>query len=470
MKMYSLFITCLLVLFQTAIGQPSSLNKKQLRKIVSSLDQYMLNRSEAHLFSGTVFIEQGGQVLLKNAYGWKDASLRKRHTTEGIFQIGSLSKPFTAEAILRLQDLGKLSVRDTLCQYLPNFPNACRITIEQLLTHTSGIPSFDAEEKDTIAWTPVAQSVILDVFKNKALEFSPGSEFRYSNSGYFLLGMVVEKVTGKSFEQAVRELIFQPLEMNKSGFDFIHLQDTARVTGYKVYNQQEKVSVHLIDSTVSFATGSMYSSIGDLYKWALSIREKKVLSPQTWDKAFTRFPTNYKLFKAGYGYGWFIDSLFGRRYIWHSGGITGFTSWLAYFPDDDLFIILLNNFLYEGDDRDRQPLLPVQDLAALVFNKPVDLTINTSTFLVSDSLLKIYSGTYQMSDQPSRKMILAQKGKAFLLTLPGVTSLSVEFYSQTRFRVIGQTVITGKFIFENGKLVKLIISQDGQFEWKKIDP
>jgi CubicO group peptidase (beta-lactamase class C family) len=447
------------ITFYSTAQKPIDTSSK--KSPTQKLDEFLISLSNAHKFNGTALIAQKGKILLHKGYGWKNAAANTFNDTNSIYQIGSLTKPFTAQIILKLQELGKLSITDKLNKYLLDYPNGEKITIENLLTHTSGIASYDAEEKDTITWSPVEKADVLSVFKNKPLEFEPGSIFRYSNSGYFLLGMIAEKAGGKPYEQIVRELIFVPLQMTHSGFDFIHLQDTLKATGYKTLNAERQITVHLIDSTVSYATGEMYSSTGDLYKWAKSLADKQILSPGSWKKALTAFHSNY-------GYGFFIDSMNGKKYVGHSGGITGFTSNFVYFPDEDVTIILVNNFLYEGDERDNQPVLPVQELSAIIFDKPYTPYREKKEIKVNDTSLNKYIGTYALSTTPKRTIIVTKQDGSLMATIPGVTTMQFVFNTDTQFQFKNLLNAEGEFITTNGKVIKMVISQNGLFEWIKI--
>ncbi len=427
------------------------------KTIPEKLDEYMTALSGAYKFNGVVLVARQGTVLLKKGYGWKNAAAQEASDVNGIFQIGSLTKPFTAEVILKLEEQGKIALDDKLSKYFPDYPKGDRITIENLLTHTSGIPGYDVEESDTIAWTPVTKEQVIGLFRNQPLEFKPGKKYKYSNAGYFLLGMIIEKVTGKSYEASVRELIFQPLQMLNSGFDFIHLEDLRKVTGYAVLNAGEQRPVHLVDSTVSYAAGAMYSDADDLYKWAVSIARQQILSASIWKRAFTPFKSNY-------GYGWFIDTLSGHDYAGHSGGIMGFTSYLAYFPGEDVTIILLNNFLNE-----REPLsLPVQDLAAIVFDKPYTIYTEKKKADISLSALDSYTGQYALSPKLKRMMVISKGSDGLQASLNGRVISTLVFQSDTRFQFKNIPNSGGEFIVQDGKVIKMVISQNGVYEWIRI--
>ena len=395
---------------------------------------------------------------MNKGYGWKNAATNTLNDSNCIFQIGSNTKPFTAAIILKLEEQGKLSLADNLNKYLPDFPNGNEITIENLITHTSGIPTYTADETDTIAWKPVTKEFILNTFKNSRLEFKPGAKHKYSNSGYFLLGMIIEKVTGNTYEQIVREMIFEPLHMQHSGFDFIHLNDTLKATGYSILNSDKQIPVHLLDSTVAYSAGAMYSTTDDLYRWSKVIAGKEFLSLKTWRKALTPFKENF-------GYGWFIDSMNGKSVIGHTGGITGFVSHFVYFPNEDVTIILLSN---SRDENAPGVALPAQDLSAIIFNKPYSLYQQKKEVAITDSVMSSYIGTYALTGTPKRTMRLAKEDGQPVLIIDSKTTLHMAFQSNTKFQLKELPGVDGEFSLSNGKVIKMVISQNGIFEWLKV--
>lgn len=453
----------LILLFSLAIqlrAQQQSPDTSSSKTLTKKLDDYILSVVNAQRFNGTVLIAQKGKILLQKSYGWKNYETKTPNDTNCIFQIASLTKTFTSAIVLKLQESGKLSVKDKIDKYLPDFPNGKKITVENLLTHTSGIGNIDIEETDTATWTPMNRAEILNAFQNEPLSFKPGTEFTYRNSGYFLLGLIIEKVTGMTYQKAVRKMIFEPLQMNHSGFDFINLNDTLKATGYTILTQEKQTIAHLIDSTVTFASGDIYSTTGDLYKWVKAVSNRRILSPDSWEKTFTPFP-----FKENYGYGWFIGSISSKKCIWHTGATFGFTSNLTYFPANDVTIILLNNFFNETV----QPILSVETISAIVFNKPYTLYKEKSEVKIKAAVLTKYAGTYSLSGTPKRTIVITFHDGNLVANMQG-TLLEIVFNTDTKFQFknLPPGEITGQFILEHGKALKMIISQNGLFEWNKI--
>ncbi|MBV9961988.1 MAG: serine hydrolase [Parafilimonas sp.] len=382
MKKYKIIfiISFITILFNSKAQQ-------QTDSITQQLDQYLLAANKVNKFNGNALIAQNGKILLQKSYGYKNFAAHVLNDSNTIFQIGSVTKQFTAAVILKLQEEGKLSVNDKLNKYFPQFKYANEITIENLLSHTSGIYNYTndiGEEDSAIVCNTVDKQLALDMMFKHDLDFKPGTQFRYNNSGYYLLGMIIEKVTGKSYEQNVRDIIFTPLQMDHSLFDFKHSADTNIATGYQVLNDsiQKEASAWRWDSTVSYAAGAIWSTTNNMYKWAQAIANKKILSAESWKAMFT--PHFQK-----YGYGVFIDSVFGKQTISHGGGIPGFIAYLCYYPHENVSIILLNN---EGDFGEALNGIST-NISAIIFHKPYKLMSNISVKL-PDSFLKKYVGRY----------------------------------------------------------------------------
>jgi CubicO group peptidase (beta-lactamase class C family) len=375
-----LFSTCLLINLSLVGQQTTGLTISQ------KLDEYLNSANTVYKFNGSALIAEKGRVLLAKGYGLKNVSTHLINDTNTIFQIGSITKSFTAIVILKLQEEGKLSVYDKLNKFFPGFPKADKITIQNLLTHTSGIHNYTdiiGEEDSAIVCFPVTREKILEAFENKGLLFKPGKKFVYSNSGYFLLGMIIERVTGKQYETVVREMIFDPLHMDQSGFDYKKVDDINKAQGYIILNNDSLRINRTVDSTVYYSAGSMYSSVTDLYKWVQAIADHKLLNDSSWQQAFTPF-------KNKYGFGFFLDSLYGKSYIRHSGGLLGFTSDLIYYPKEDVTIILLNNVGDYGNS-----LFPVAaGITSIVFGLPYTNWKHSAALNIEEATLKTYVGTY----------------------------------------------------------------------------
>ena len=218
---------------------------------VQKLDELVAAYAKNEKFNGTVLVAQKGTVLLQKGYGYKNAAKNEMNDANTIFQIGSITKQFTSAIILRLQEMKKLSVQDKLSKYFPALSFADSVTIENLLSHTSGIFNYtnNADFMKTEAVKPASQEKIFALFKDKPLEFVPGSKYNYSNSGYMLLGYIIEKVTGKPYEKVMHETVFTPLHMDHSGFDFTSLQSPDKATGYFALTKDANTPATVVDSS-----------------------------------------------------------------------------------------------------------------------------------------------------------------------------------------------------------------------------
>ncbi|MGI9471770.1 MAG: serine hydrolase [Rubripirellula sp.] len=288
-----------------------------------------------------VLVARDGKTIFEGALGLADAESGRKLDVNSKFRIGSVTKQFTAAAILKLVEEGKISVDDTLDKFLPKFPRAADVTIHQLLTHTSGIPSYtdDPTFYETVT-EPTSEEALIERFAGKDFDFEPGSEFRYSNSGYFLLGRVVREVTGNSLGDFLQETFFKPLGMNDTGMHRVDLKLENEALGHAVQGDSSKRALDWAMSRAGGA-GALYSTVGDLMKWNEALFTGKVLKEETLEKAFTAVKASGVGMK--YGYGWMIGQQRGLPIISHAGGLNGFQSNLVRFPDQNVTIVALHN-------------------------------------------------------------------------------------------------------------------------------
>ncbi|WP_338239913.1 serine hydrolase domain-containing protein [Persicobacter diffluens] len=317
-----------------------NLNAQNTKSITAEIDEYLNSAHKAYKFNGVALVYHKNELLLNKGYGYSQIAEKVPNSTETKFPILSITKTITASIILKLQDEKKLSVKDKLNKYFPEYPNGSKISIHHLITHSSGIYNYTTDvgiEDSILVNNPVSKDFVVNYFKDKPLGFKPGKYYSYNNSGYFLLGLIIEKVTGKQYETVVREYLFEPFKMSNSGFDFNGLPKNEKAQGYQFWNQKETISYKHYDSTFAYSAGSIYSTSSDLLQWAKVVSNKQFLKPKTWELAFKPKIRNY-------GYGWEISKYFDKKYIKHSGGYPGFMSELIYYPNDELIIILLNNY------------------------------------------------------------------------------------------------------------------------------
>ena len=349
------------------------------------LDTLISAYAKMYKFNGAALVAKNGVILLNKGYGYRNAADKIANTEQTVFQLGSVTKQFTSAIILKLQQEKKLSVSDKLSKYFPGYPKGDSITIEHLLTHTSGI--FNYTNDGNFMANEVAKSAsrekIMAFFKDRPLDFSPGTGWNYSNSGYSLLGYIIEDVTKIPYEQVVRKYIFTPLQMTHSGFDFTHLKINEKATGYFKLNDKEIIASPIVDSTVAYSAGAIYSTTGDLYLWHKALQQNKILSKEQQEKAYTPV-------KNRYGYGWSIDSVEGKRRVSHGGGIHGFVTTISRVPGDDICIVLLSNA------SDPAISAITKSIFAILYNKEYELPRERIAIKLPEEKLKEYEGEYEI--------------------------------------------------------------------------
>ncbi|MEM8858334.1 MAG: serine hydrolase domain-containing protein [Chloroflexota bacterium] len=297
----------------------------------------MSDLSEQGRFTGSVLVAHNGEVLLSEGYGFSNTEEEILNTAQTKFRLASLTKQFTAAAILILQEQGKLDVQDSICDYLTECsPVWESITIHQLLIHTSGIPNYTdiPEFWPTIA-TPAAPAETLNLVYERDLDFPSGEEWGYSNSGYLLLGLIIEEIAQQPYDVFLEENIFAPLNMTNSGYDH-NLSKVAK--GY--VGAREADFVHM---SLPYAAGGLYSSVEDMFKWDQALHNGELINNDSLSEMFSPHVFAWGGRSASAGYGWLISEENGRLMYQHDGGIPGFVTTIAHYPDEDLLIVILSN-------------------------------------------------------------------------------------------------------------------------------
>ncbi|MGV3656998.1 MAG: serine hydrolase [Chitinophagaceae bacterium] len=415
---------------------------------VEKADELLKAYADQYKFHGAMLIAKGDDVLLSKGYGYRNAGQKMMNTEASVFQIGSITKQFTAALILKLQEEGKLSVNDKLSKYFPQFPNGDKITIHHLLTHTSGIFNYtnDAKFMQTGGIKPVDQKTMFSLFETKPLEFEPGTKYSYSNSGYVLLGYIIEKVSGKSWETMVRQNILKPLQMNNTGFDYAGFKSDAKTTGYFSVSEVGSIPAPTIDSTFSYAAGSIYTTTADMLKWQRAIAKGKLLKKESWKKAMT--PE-----KDGYGYGLVMDSLYGNRRIHHGGSIYGYMSYAVMFPEQDYTLIVFSNASNNVGKL-------TNDLAAILYNKPYTIPEANKEIKLDDAELQQYIGEYQLA--PSFSITISLKDNYLYGQATGQPPFQMFAKSEKRFFLKAVEAEVEFFKDGAGKVTEMILYQNGR--------
>ncbi len=423
--------------------------------IETKVDEYINAQLKLGAFSGSVLIAQGGKVLLSKGYGMANLELGVPNTPQTKFRLGSVTKQFTAMAIMQLQEKGLLNVNDPIIKYIPDYPNGEKITIHHLLTHTSGIPNLtDFPDFLETMMIPSPVEKTIERFKNKPLEFEPGEKFSYSNSGYVLLGYLIEKISGKSYEDFLNENIFQKLKMFNSGYDHTNTILQNRASGYTL-GTDGLVNAAYIDMSLPLGGGCLYSTVEDMYLWDRALYTEKLVSKTTMEKIFTPF-------KEEYAYGWNVSELYKHKRISHSGGIDGFASNISRYPDDDLCIIALSNFEHAAIGKISQ------DLAAIVFGEKYELPQERKVAEIDYRICDAYLGQYQLDTN----LAIAITREGDHLFGQGTGQPKFELFPESEIKFFLK-IIDAQITFiknEKGEVKEFILHQNGKdHPAKKMD-
>jgi CubicO group peptidase (beta-lactamase class C family) len=353
----------------------------RLEKLISSYAEY-------GKFNGSVLVAEKGKIIYKKGFGLAEMEWNIPNQPDTKHRLGSITKQFTSMLIMQLVEQGKLKLDVPISTYLRDYPKKTGtvITIHHLLTHTSGIPnmtSFPGFLKNVSinAYTP---EQLVNLSADSTLEFKPGERFAYSNSGYLLLGYIIEKVTGKSYEQVLRENIFTPLKMNNTGYDHHEPLLKNRASGYEK-NGRQYVNAKFLDMSVPYAAGAMYSTVEDLYLWDQALYTNQLLRKENMELLFAKhIPSG----GGHYGYGWGIGEIpLGNtatkiETVGHGGGINGFNTQITRIPSDKSLIVLLNN-------TGGAPLNEMTNaIAAILYDKPYDLPKRSVAYSLADKIEK----------------------------------------------------------------------------------
>jgi CubicO group peptidase (beta-lactamase class C family) len=417
---------------------------------VSELDRLLAARFPLDGPGAAVVLVKDGRVIFRKGYGMANLELKNPMQPNMVFEIGSITKQFTSTAILMLVEQGKISLDDDLHKYLPDYPDkGTKISIENLLTHTSGIKSYTNDFKWMSMWRQdMTVQQIIDITKDDPLEFPPGTRWKYDNTGYILLGAIIEKVSGLSYADYIRKNIFEPLGMKHSYYGSNSAVIPGRASGYSK-DGGNWVNARYLSMTQPYAAGSLMSSVDDLAIWDAAISAGKLLSKASWDRAFTP----YKLANGDdthYGYGWSIDAYDGHSIIRHNGGIFGYVSEVARLPNDHVFVALLTNS--DGHDFDTGFL--ATELAAVAigdpYREPVKVKLDPKEF---DS----YTGVYRNGDQTLGTV--RREGDRLFAQRAGLPRLEIFAYSDHEFFFKDSFV---RLAFEkdaSGNIAALVISR-----------
>ncbi|MEZ2443865.1 serine hydrolase [Chitinophaga sp. RCC_12] len=382
-----------------------------------------------------VLVAKANKIVYRKAFGKANLELNIALKPDHVFRIGSITKQFTACAILKLAEEGKLSLQDEITKFIRDYP-VPDVTIEQLLTHTSGINTSAG------AWTPETRKrdftpqALIDSFKHQPSDFLPGEGFRYNNNGYVLLGHIIEYVSGMPYETYISENFFKPLRMKNSGYDNTASIIPGRISGYQKDNDTYK-NADFLSMTQPYSAGSILSTVEDLYIWNKALMDGKVLSRKSLEKAHTSHQLNNGNFTA-YGYGWWLGNIQGSPDIKHDGLINGFSTFTVYLPKEKVFVAVFTNC------ENNNPEVIGSKIAGIAIGKPY----HTNEIGLPIAQLKSYAAIYESATEGQRT-VSYEDGRLLYFVKGGPKEQLIPFGND-------------KFYFENNlTIIEFLKKKDG---------
>lgn len=376
----------------------------------TEIDSFIQGFHELKQFNGNVLVAKHGEVIFEKSYGYANFEWDIKNTSQTKFRIGSITKQFTALLILQLVQQNKIQLDAPLSTYLPGYRKDIgdKITIRQILNHTSGLSNYTHAKafRDDYSRNPYSVDEFITLLCSDDLLFEPGTQFRYSNSGYFILGAVIEKVTQQTYQDVLQQNIFTPLNMHNSGYDSHEKLLKQRASGYN-NNLDGYTKADYLDMSIPYAAGSLYSTARDLVKWDQALYTNKLINEELKKQMYTVTQ------QRNYAFGWEVNQLSGYKYgkpltqVQHGGGIDGFNAFISRILEDQLLIVILNN-------TGGAPLTPMtKGLTNIVYGKSYEVaTENVDSMLFQaiksdgiSELNKKYAELVSSGDTPRERSI-----------------------------------------------------------------
>ncbi len=436
-------VACLLLLLSGAA---------QARPDLARLDEIVRSYVDSDEFMGTVLVARGDSVWLSRGYGSANLEWEIPNAPDTRFRLGSITKQFTAAGVLALAEQGRLGLDDPVGKWLTETPKAWDgITLKHLLTHSSGIPSFtDLPDYQASKATATTPEQLVARFRDLPLEFKPGERFSYSNSGYILLGHLIERVSGQSYAEFLQERLFTPAGLQDTGLDSNRRVLARRAAGYE-RGAQEPVNTDFIHMSVPFSAGALYSTTEDLLRWQLALYGGRLLGPDALAAMLTQH-------LDGYALGVMVHVVNGRRVVEHGGGIEGFNTHLAWYPDEQLSVIVLGNLSgpAPGDLAGK--------LAAVAFGETVTLARERRAVELPTDVLQQVSGSYELRPDflinvfltDGQLMTQATGQEAFPLFAESATLFFLKVVdAQLEFQRDASGQVTGAVLHQGGQAIPL---------------
>lgn len=345
---------------------------------------------------GAVLVARGDTVLFRAARGLANVEQHVPLQPDSVFRIGSITKQFTAAGLLTLVEAGRVNLDDPLAKYLPGFPGGERITVRQLLNHTSGVKSYSALPTfvDRTIRSDMTTAEIIDLFKNEKPDFPPGTQWAYSNSGYALAGAIIETVTGEPWHAYLERTLFKPIGMTHTGYGHDPRFAALQVPGY-TYEGTNVIPMRPMSMTQPHAAGALVSNVDDLLKWNRALHEGRILKDLTYRQMIT--PTGRAADPGiGYGFGLFNDTIRGAKVLQHGGRIFGFIASLTYLPGPDITVVVLENDDLRGAGDSPEV---TKKLAAMALGDPYP---EMRAIPVDQAALRSMEGVYRFAPDTTR--------------------------------------------------------------------
>jgi CubicO group peptidase (beta-lactamase class C family) len=419
------------------------------------MEAYMRGEETVKEFSGTALVMQNGKKLFERSTLYADREWKIPNSSQAKYRIGSITKQFTAALILKLEEQGKLSVNDKLTKFYSGYPKGDSVTIHMLLNHTSGITNYTAvpEIWDNLHYKYSTDSLIR-AFRNLPYGFPPGQGWDYSNSGYYLLGKIIERASGKKYGDYLREQIITPLQLKNTDLESLDSVYLLKARGYTRIGKQWQPATFM-QMEGAWSAGAMISTVGDLHTWIKALYQNKVLNPASTKKMLT--PEKGTM---GYAYGIISDSLKKHPRIWHNGGIHGFSSYLAYFPESDITVVVIAN--NDADNTDRVALA----LSRIAFNEKVSPPYIPKEVKLAPDKIQIFVGKYKA---PTGNIELVMVNNKLYRRRAGSADVELKPESATRFFYADMSDRFIEFKTEGGKRKAYLISGGETIEIEPVN-
>ncbi|MEO6000156.1 MAG: serine hydrolase [Chitinophagaceae bacterium] len=420
------------------------------------IDKYLQAQVRVNEFSGVVLVADNNKVIYKKAFGYADREWKSLNTPETKFEIGSVTKQFTAVAILQLAEQGKLHVDDKLSMYFPGYPKGDSITIHMLLNHSSGIADFTSLPAFYPVHTlPLVRDSVISLFKNQSFTFSPGTKWAYSNSGYFLLGCIIEQVTKQDYRTYLYENVIKRAALKNTSANRLDSVLALRARGYSKTENNKWKNAEYFSMEIPFSAGSMISTVEDLYFWERTLLSGNIVSKDMLLKMTTPYLSNY-------GYGLRIDTFQQQVRILHTGTIPGFSSYLGGINSRGISIVILSNCDFTTD--------AIADaITATLFNLAVQLPYKPVERHINKIVLKRYNGKYQVGGTTNFNL-LERDGKLYLKP-EGGGEIELKPESETKFFFARDPSQEFEFIIDSKGLITncFFINKGSKIAFKKLN-